>query len=72
MGITLKEVMELLREKVNCSSWKDYDNGYEFSTILDFGGLKRELQSSIILEDFLDHHGIDMVFDNVGTHFIKL
>ena len=72
MGITIKEVIELLKERVNDKNWKDYDSGYEFSSILDFGHLRQELEGSLVLDHFLDKHNIDMVFDNMGTHFIKL
>ena len=72
MGITVKEVLELLKERVNEKGWKDYDSGFEFNTIADFGALKKELEHSIVLGHFLEKYGIDMKFDTIGTHFIKI
>ena len=72
MGITVKEVLEVLKESVNQKSWETMDSGFEFNTIVDFGNLRRELENSIVLDHFLDKNGIDMTFDTIGTHFIKI
>lgn len=72
MSITIKEIIELLKEHTESSQWNDYDDDYEFSFIADFGALRRELEHSLVLSHFLDKNGIDMVFDNTGTHFIKM
>lgn len=72
MGITIKDIIELLQEHTESKSWNDYDDDYEFSFIADFGLLRHELENSWVLSHFLDKNGIDMVFDNTGTHFIKL
>lgn len=72
MGITIKEIIEVLKEHTESKNWKDYNDGYEFSFIADFGALRHELEHSWVLGHFLDKNGVDMVFDNIGTHFIKL
>ena len=72
MSITIKEIIDLLKERVEDKNWNDYDSGYEFNAIYDFGNLRRELEHSIVLNHYLDKHNIDMVFDNMGTHFIKM
>ena len=72
MRITIKEIIDLLKEHTESKGWGDYDDDYEFSCILDFGALRHELENSWVLSHFLDKNGIDMVFDNTGTHFIKL
>ena len=73
MGIllTIKEIIEILDETVKNDHWKDYDTGFEFTTIADFGGLRREFENSIVLRHYLNENGVDMKFDNIGTHFIK-
>lgn len=72
MAITVKEIIEMLKEHTESKNWKDYNDNYEFVFITDFGSLENELKNSLVLEHFLNKNGIDMVFDNIGTHFIKL
>ena len=72
MSITVKEVLEILQEKVENKNWENFDSGFEFNNIVDFGALRRELEHSIVLNHYLDKNGIDMTFDTIGTHFIKI
>lgn len=62
MCFTVKEVLELLMDRVNG----------EFSDFTIAGNLERELGNSIILGDYLDSQNISIRFDSSGTHFFKL
>lgn len=72
MSVSVKEIIELLDEKVNSPYWSQWDSGYEFSAIFDFGHCKGKLENSKTLHHYLEKHNIDMVFTTTGTHFIKL
>mgnify|MGYP004670689965 CR=1 FL=1 len=61
-----------LQSTVNSELYENIDIGEEFSSLIDFGSSKQEIENDKDFLDFLEDNNIAIKFDFMGVHFIKM
>ena len=61
-----------LQSTVNSELYENIDIGEEFSSLIDFGSSKQEIENDKDFLDFLGDNNIAIKFDFMGVHFIKM
>ena len=61
-----------LQSTVNSELYENIDIGEEFSSLIDFGSSKQEIENDKDFLDFLEDNNIAIKFDFMGFHFIKM
>ena len=61
-----------LQSIVNSELYENIDIGEEFSSLIDFGSSKQEIENDKDFLDFLEDNNIAIKFDFMGAHFIKM
>ena len=61
-----------LQSTVNSELYENIDIGEEFSSLIDFGSSKQEIENDKYFLDFLEDNNIAIKFDFMGVHFIKM
>ncbi len=61
-----------IQSTVNSELYENIDIGEEFSSLIDFGSSKQEIENDKDFLDFLEDNNIAIKFDFMGVHFIKM
>lgn len=61
-----------IQSTVNSELYENIDIGEEFSSLIDFGSSKQEIENDKDFLYFLEDNNIAIKFDFMGVHFIKM
>lgn len=71
MNNTTRSLKENIISHISSKLWENQPIGDEFSSLIDFGASKREIETDEDFLNFLKENHIGLRFDFMGAHFIR-